>query len=288
MSMPGNLSGAVDLSGLVRRAQAPQASAPGAQGAEDDAMVFVADDQSFGRVVELSQRVPVIVEFVDERTPPTGVDAVIASYGGRIALARVDAMVNPQLVQAFRVDQIPLFAAVIGGRPLPLFAGVLVEAELRQVLDQVLQVAGQQGVTGSVPAGDAEGPTTAEPAEQPLLPLHQEAYEAIDAGDYDRAVKAYEQAIRENPRDELAAAGLAQVKLLQRLGSAEGGADEADRAFAAGDVEGAFETLLGRFPEAAQEERDSIRARLLDYFEILGPEDPRVGPARRRLSSLLY
>lgn len=278
MSDPGSLRGAVDLSGLVRRANAPE----GAAGPVDpNAPVFAADDTSFGRVVELSQTVPVIVEFVDGRTPETGVEAVVLSYGGRIALARVDALANPQLVQAFQVQQVPLTAAVVAGRPLPLYAGILPEAELRDLLDQVLQVAQQQGVSGSL--GPAAEPG-AEPEPAPLPPLHQAAYDAIEAGDYPAAIAAYEQALRENPRDAEATAGLAQVRLLARLG---GEADEADRAFAQGEVETAFALLFDAFAARDAADREQIKTRLLEYFEILG-EDPRVGPARRRLTSLLY
>ena len=271
-----NLRGAVDLSGLVRRANAP------AQAPEDpNAPVFSVDDTTFGRVVELSQTVPVIVEFVDGRTPDTGVEALVRASGGRLALARVDALANPQLAQAFQVQQVPLVAAVIAGRPLPLFAGILSEAELRDLFAQVLQVASQQGVNGSI--GDP-GEPGAEPAPAPLPPLHAAAYDAIEAGDYAAAITAYETAIKENPRDAEAVAGLAQVRLLARLG---GEADEADRAFAAGDAEGAFSLLFAAFAVGDQADRDQIKSRLLEYFEILG-DDPRVGPARRRLGSLLY
>src|SRR5690606_33229363 len=145
-------------------------------------------------------------------------------------------------------------------------------------------VAAQQGVTGAVDAPDGEAP--AEPAEPPLPPHHQEALDAIDAGDYAAAIAAYETALAQNPRDELATAGLAQVRLLARLGAAE--VDDVDRAFAEGRVEWAFDSLLDAFLPADEAGRDRIRARLLEFFEILGADDPRVGPARRRLTSLLF
>jgi putative thioredoxin len=31
-----------------------------------------------------------------------------------------------------------------------------------------------------------------------------------------------------------------------------------------------------------------VRDRLVEYFDILGPDDPRVGPARRQLASALF
>ena len=272
----GNLRGAVDLSGLVRLANTPAVPPPAA-----GARVFAADDLSFASVMELSQTVPVLVEFIDDRTPESGLSAIVESHDGRIALARVDALSNPQLVQAFQVQQVPLVAAVIGGRPIPLFAGALPETEMRGVIDQVLQVASQQGVSGTL--GEAPG-ATGEPEAPPLNAHHQAAYDAIEAGDYPAAITAYEQAIKADPRDAEAVAGLAQVRLLARLG---GESDDADRAFAAGDVPTAFELLFAAFAAGDQDERELVKERLLEYFEILG-EDPRVGPARRRLTSLMY
>lgn len=283
--MPGpNLQGAIDLSGLVRRAQAPaQSPGQGEPGGTATAGVITATDESFGEVVELSQRVPVLVEFVDPALEATGVDAVVATYSGRIVLARVDPFASPQLAQAFRVEQVPFFAAVIAGRPLPLVAGLLPEEQLRDVLEQLLQVASQQGVTGSV---DVSGAEPVEQPEPPLPPRHQAALDAIEAGDYPTAIAEYEAAITENPRDDLAAAGLAQVRLLDRLGGDT--ADATDRAFAEGRVDEAFGALLDEFPGADQDGRDRIRARLLEFFEILGPDDPRVAPARLRLTNLLF
>lgn len=266
------LRGAVDLSGLVRRAAAPEQSATG--------VVFTAGDADFTRVLDLSNTVPVIVELTDDRVPDTGVEAAVRQAQGRLALARVDAIANPQLAQAFQVQQVPTIAAVIAGRPVPLFAGVLPPDELAELLAQVLQLAAQHGVTGTLAdeqAGD-------EPA--PLPPHHLAARNALEAGDYAQAIREYEQAISENPRDDEAHAALARTRLLARLGGAD--ADEIDRRFVSGDVEGAFQQLLDDFQAADPQDRDAIRQRLLEFFEIAGPDDPRVAVARRRLASLLY
>jgi len=137
-----------------------------------------------------------------------------------------------------------------------------------------------------------------------LPPHHQEAYEAIAARDYATAIAEYKKAIAQNPRDELAVAGLAQVCLLQRLegvdaqsvraAAAAAPADlpaqllVADLDVAGGHLEDAFDRLLNMFPGADQAGKDLVRTRLLDYFEIAGADDPRVALARRRLTGLLY
>ncbi len=294
---PSALRGAVDLSGLVRAAQQP---APASSGAPvPGGVVREVDEQSFPAVLELSRTVPVIVEFYADGIAPA-LGPLVTSYGGRLLLVTIDGNRNPQLAQAFQIQQVPAVVALIGGRPVPLFLGMPSEQEVRGVLDQVLEAAAQSGVTGTVPLdGAAE-----EPAEEPLPPLHQEAYDAIAAGDYAAAAQAYRTAIAQNPRDQLAVAGLAQVQLLQRLEgavaadirqAAAAGPDDVDAQLAVADldlsgghVEDAFARLLRVFPGQAAEGRAAIRTRLLDYFEIVGAEDPRTVAARRALTALLY
>lgn len=292
-----SLRGAVDLSSLVRPPAAQGGGAAASGGIEQQVT-----DATFTEVLDLSSSVPVIVEFFGAGIPPS-LGGIVRQYNGRLALATVDGTTNPQLVQAFQVQEVPTVAAVIGGRPLQLFSGMMPEAELRTVLDQVLALAAQNGVTGTLPV-DGEAGDPAEPVEEPLPPLHQEAYDAITAGDFAAAIKAYETAIAQNPRDQLAVAGLAQVSLLARLEGLNAGEVRAAAAAAPGDLEAqlavadldvsgghledAFARLLDLFPTQDAAGKNAVRARLLEYFEIAGADDPRVIVARRHLTGLLY
>lgn len=345
---PAALRGAVDLSGLVNRANAQAAAQatgaaggagapagpgaggpagadapggavagqPGAAGAAGAAielpgLVFDGTDQNFTQFLDLSSQVPVIVDLWAEWCQPCKqlspiLDKLVAEFGGRFVLVKVDVDQNPQLTQAFQAQSIPTVAAVIGGRPLQLFQGAIPEAQVRQVFEQVLEAAAQSGVSGSVTvvAADAEAAAAAAPEEPPLPPLHQEAYDAIDQGDYPAAIRAYEKAIAQNPTDKMAHAGLAQVSLLHRLNGKtldeirsaaaqspdDLGAqlDVADLDLSGGHVEDAFDRLLRLFPEQDPDGKNTIRARLLQLFEVVGLDDPRVAIARGRLTNLLF
>ena len=297
------LRGAVDLSALVRRASDADRSARVDGAGADTSLVFESTDSTFPQVLELSRRVPVVVEFIAPGLA-SALGPVVESYGGRLVLAVVDGSVNPQLAQAFQVREVPTVAAVIGGRPVSLFVGMPADDEVRQVLDELLQLAAENGVTGSVTPDGAAPDDTAEAEQEPLPPHHQEAFDAISIGDYPTAIAAYRAALVENPRDQLAVAGLAQVSLLDRLSglkaaeirdTAAAQRDDLDAQLAVADldmsgghVDDACGRLLELFAGAASEDRDRIRARLVDYFEIAGADDPRVAAARARLASLLY
>ena len=303
-----SMRGAVDLSSLVQRQQAPVAGVPGAAGAAPVAavpsLVVTATDATFSAILDLSSTVPVIVEFYAAGIEPS-LGTLIEQFGGRLVLATVDGQSNPQLAQAFQVQEVPAVAAVIGGRPVQLFVGMPALEDVRQVLEQVLTLAAQEGVTGTVSvegAGAAEQPS--EPVEEPLPPLHQDAYDAIAAGDYALAISKYQTAIAQNPRDTLAVAGLAQVSLLARLDGTDAAALRsaaadaptdvsaqlavADLDVSGGHLEDAFLRLLDLFPGLDADGKNAVRTRLLEYFEVAGVDDPRVVAARRRLTGLLY
>lgn len=298
-----NLRGAVDLSSLVRPPAAPAGPGPGAAAnVTVPSIVVESSDESFTAILDLSQTVPVVVELYVGEPSATLINAV-TRYGGRLVLATVDAAASPQLAQAFHAVAAPTVAAVIGGRPIALYEGDLPEADVTQVLDQLLTLAAQQNVTGTVTPAEA-GAEPAEPVEEPLPPHHQEAYDAIASGDFETAIREYRTAIAQDPRDRLAVAGLAQVSLLARLGTASA-AEIRDAAAAAprdidaqlavadldvsgGHLDDAFARLLELFPTLDQPGKDHVRTRLLDYFEIAGTDDPRVVAARRRLTGLLY
>jgi putative thioredoxin len=304
------LRGAVDLSSLRGRSATPErdASAPTGSEAGVASLVFDVTDASFPQVLELSRTVPVVVDLWAEWCGPCKqlspiLEKVITELGGRAVLAKVDVDANPQLAQGFRAQSIPLVVGLIAGQPVPLFTGAVPEQQVRDVLGQLLQLAAQHGVTGVVPVADGDAPAD-EPGETPLPPHHQEAYDAIETGDYPAAIAAYQAALSENPRDEDARAGLAQVRLLERVqnldlqASRDRAAAEplsvdaqfaaADLDVAGGHVDDAFARLLDLFAALPADERAPVRERLLELFGLIGDADPRVARARGRLSSLLF
>ncbi|MFS0732841.1 tetratricopeptide repeat protein [Microbacterium sp. 1P10UB] len=308
------LRGAVDLSSLRNRpaapAAAPGAVSPAASGGPTVPLVMDVTDETFPQVLELSRTVPIVVDLWAEWCGPCKqlspiLERVVTELAGRVVLAKVDVDANPQLSQAFRAQSIPMVVALVAGQPVPLFTGAVPEAQVREVLGQLLQLAAQNGVTGTVTPADAAEPAAAgAPEEPPLPPLHAEAFDAIEAGDYPRAVAAYEKALAENPRDADARAGLGQVRLLARVqgldlqevrDAAASRPTDVEAQFAASDldlagghVEDAFGRLLDLFSILPPEDRAPVRERLLELFALVGDADPRVVAARRALTTLLF
>jgi putative thioredoxin len=229
-------------------------------------------------------------------------ERVVDSYGGRLVLGAADIEAFPQLAQAFQVQAVPTAVAVLKGQPVPLFQGGADEQQVRSLFDELLKVAAANGVTGSL---GGEAGAEAEPA--PLPPLHQAAFDAIEAGDYAAAADAYRQALNEMPSDHEAKAGLAQVELMLRLqpftaqqseGLRAQAADEpdnleaqlavADLDVAGGHVEDGLNRLVSFIGRNFGPERETVRVRLLELFEVVGTSDERVAKARQALARVLF
>ncbi|MFF3499269.1 tetratricopeptide repeat protein [Streptomyces sp. NPDC003247] len=318
-----SMSGVVDLAAVKAaqeaKAKAEQARAEAARqggtGAVSPAdLVIDVDEAGFERdVLQRSAEVPVVIDFWAEWCQPCKqlspvLERLAVEYDGRFLLAKIDVDANQMLMQQFGVQGIPAVFAVVAGQALPLFQGAAGEAQIRQTLDQLVAVAEQRfGLTGLTVDPDAETGGRTEPAEAPAGPydaLLEAAVRALDAGDLAGAVRAYRNVLADDPGNTEATLGLAQAELLQRVQEMDpqqvrkDAADKpqdaqaqiaaADLDLVGGHVEDAFGRLIDTVRRTAGDDRDAVRRRLLELFEVVGPDDPRVATARRALARALF
>lgn len=302
-AVPASVRGAVDLGAMHSPgAEASVAAAPPAganHGASYRVKITV---QDFQKYAEQSATVPVVVALYAPQSPESEtfvetLSELVDSYQGKLLLGTVDASKEQQIAQVFQAQTVPTVVAMLGGQAVPLVNSTVPADQMRQLLDELLTLAAQNGVTG-----------TAEPiaqaAPQQLPPLHQEALDKLEAGDLDGAEASYNRALAENPGDKDAKLALAQVHLLQRVSAMDANAvrqgaaddpqdiraalDVADLDVSGGHVEDAFRRLLQLVRTTSGDEKDTVRERLVELFDVVGSEDPRVTTARGQLMRALF
>ncbi|MEV8284854.1 tetratricopeptide repeat protein [Streptomyces niveus] len=318
-----SMSGVVDLAAVKAageaKAKAEQARAEAARRGDTGAvppssLVIDVDEAGFERdVLQRSSEVPVVIDFWAEWCEPCKqlspvLERLAREYNGRFVLAKVDVDANQMLMQQFQIQGIPAVFAVVAGQALPLFQGAAPETQIRETLDQLIQVGEQRfGLTGiTVDAEAGADDESAAPAEQagPYDALLEAAVRALDADDFGGAAQAYRNVLADDPGNTEAKLGLAQAELLARVkgmdpqqvrkDAAERPDDvpaqiaAADLDLVGGHVDDAFGRLVEAVRRTAGEDRDAARLRLLELFEVIGSDDPRVTAARSALARVLF
>lgn len=305
-NLAASMAGAIDLAAVKARSEAAARAAETPPPGPGEYIVSVTEANFQAEVLDRSFQLPVIMGVTSARAP--GADTLMADLeqlavesAGAFLLAQVDADANVRIAQALQLRAIPSVFAVISGQLVPGFEGVPPVEQIREFVAAVLQAAQQAGL--AVPDAPAsEDDATAEP-EVPEDPRFDAAEAALAEGDYALATERFQAILDAEPANAAASLALVQVRLLGRVentdpalaGRADSAPDDVDAQLAAADLQflnddadGALRRLLDLIARVSGGDRDPVRTRLLEYFDLLGPDDQRVDPARREMARALF
>lgn len=221
-------------------------------------------------VIARSMTTPVVVDLWAPWCGPCKtlgpiIEKIVDDTGGKVVLAKVNVDENPAVAGAFRVQGIPAVFAIAEGRVVDAFQGALPEREVQAFVDRLVPTAADEEIARLIDAGD----------EQSLLAVLE-----VDPGN-ELAVVALADILTARGEGEKALALLARVPETDAVRHAAAAARLSSRP--ADDHDARLAELLERVKTD-----DESRQQFVDILELMGPEDPRTGTWRKKLTAQLF
>ena len=287
-------------------------------------MSFVIDinqDQFVEEVVEKSKTTPVIVDFwapwcgpCKQLTPI--LENLVKKKKGNVILAKINVDENLGIAGQLNIQSIPTVFGFVDGKPVDAFQGAQPESKIEIMIDKLIDAAPGNEVPKLLEEADGlfkdqkfeEAQTIYEtlvgmdPGNPKVLSgllrclvqlkKYDDAKEMIESLD-DEALKN-EEIIKINKLlSSLAAGGGRDLEQLKSVVSNEPNNKEkrfelAKNYLSANETELGFNELLIIFEQDSKWNDEAAKKKLLEYFDLLGFNDPKVLEARKKLSSLMF
>ena len=287
-------------------------------------MSFVIDinqDQFVEEVIEKSKTTPVIVDFwapwcgpCKQLTPI--LENLVNKKNGKVILAKINVDENQGIAGQLNIQSIPTVYCFVDGKPVDAFQGAQSESKIEIMIDKLIDASPGNEVPKLLE--EADGLFKNQKFEEA-----QTIYETLvgmDPGNpkvisgllrclvqlkkYDDAKEMIESLDDETLRNE----EIAKInKLISTLGA--GGSSDleelksvvnndpnnkakrfelANNYLSANETELGFNQLLIIFEQDSKWNDEAAKKKLLEYFDLLGFNDPNVLEARKKLSSLMF
>ena len=288
-------------------------------------MSFVIDinqDQFVDEVIEKSKTIPVIVDFwapwcgpCKQLTPI--LEKVVNKKNGKIILAKINVDENQGISSQLNIQSIPTVYGFVDGKPIDAFQGAqpeskidamadkMIEAtpgnEIPKIIEEAYQLLADQKFEESLKlfenliAMDPGNPKIISGMLRSLLQLKKfdEAKEIIESLDDnvlndEEIIKVKKLLDSTNTKND---EGLDE-KLIQEVNANPENMDLryklANNYLSLNETEKGFNELLKLFEQNPSWNDEAAKKKLLEFFDLLGFNDPNVINARKKLSSIMF
>ena len=298
----------------------------GAAPAADDLIKDTTEATFMADVVDVSQTVPVVVDFWAPwcgpcKTLGPQLEEAVRAAKGAVKMVKVNVDEAQMIAGQLQIQSIPTVYAFFKGQPIDGFQGAVPQSEIKAFIDRVVKASGGEApgesLAEAVAAAEemlSEGAAT-DAAQTFAAILSEEPANAAAYGGLARAHIAMEELdqaeailngapaeISQSPEMEAAFAQLELARQAQGAGpldelraAVSAQPDDLQKRFdlalalhANGDVEDAVTELLEIFRRDREWNDGAAKTQLFTIFDALKPNDPIMLNGRRKLSSMIF
>jgi len=288
-------------------------------------MSFVIDinqDQFLEEVVEKSKTTPVIVDFWApwcgpcKQLTPT-LENVINRKNGKVILAKINVDENQGIASQLNIQSIPTVYGFVDGKPLDAFQGAQPESKVEAMIDKIIEATPGNEIPKLIEEADQlfgnqkfeeslklfESLVGMDPGNPRIIAgmlrcliqikRFDDAIEMFDSFDEkilenDEIVKIKKLLDTTNKEDDK----ILDEGLIEEVNNDPKNMDLrfklANSYLSLSEAEKGFNELLKIFEQNPNWNEGAAKKKLLEFFDLLGFNDPNVVEARKKLSSMMF
>ena len=284
-------------------------------------IIDITQDQFIETVIEKSKSVPVLVDFwapwcgpCKQLTPI--LEKLVNKKNGKIILAKINVDENQGIAGQLNIQSIPTVYGFVDGKPIDAFQGAQPESKIEAMINKLIDATPGNEIPKILEEAeflfkdqkfeeaqktyetliglDAGNPKVIGGLLRCLVQLkkYDDAREMIESLDDDTLKN--EEIIKINKLlanlKEDSGHDMEELKLFVKNNpnNKEKRFELAEKFLSSNESEHGFNELLTIFEQDPKWNEEAAKKKLLEYFDLLGFNDPNVLEARKKLSSLMF